>query len=62
MFISICRLSIPELKEAQKKKRQMKERHRQEDSISNAMVVWNNEILPHWDTTYVSIALSVCML
>ncbi|XP_022604377.1 TBC1 domain family member 12-like [Seriola dumerili] len=39
-----------ELKEAQKKKRQMKERHRQEDSISNAMVVWNTEILPHWDT------------
>uniref|UniRef100_A0A3Q3J8F7 Rab-GAP TBC domain-containing protein n=1 Tax=Monopterus albus TaxID=43700 RepID=A0A3Q3J8F7_MONAL len=28
----------------------MKERHRQEDSISNAMVIWNNEILPHWDT------------
>uniref|UniRef100_A0A7N8XF72 TBC1 domain family member 12-like n=1 Tax=Mastacembelus armatus TaxID=205130 RepID=A0A7N8XF72_9TELE len=41
-----------ELKEAQKKKRQMKERHRQEDSISNAMVIWNNEILPHWDTVY----------
>uniref|UniRef100_A0A8C6NV37 Rab-GAP TBC domain-containing protein n=1 Tax=Nothobranchius furzeri TaxID=105023 RepID=A0A8C6NV37_NOTFU len=39
-----------EMKEAQKKKRQMKERHRQEDIISNAMVVWNNEILPHWDT------------
>lgn len=39
-----------ELKEAQKKKRQMKERHRQEDIISNAMVIWNNEILPHWDT------------
>lgn len=39
-----------EMKEAQRKKRQMKERHRQEDSISNAMVVWNNEILPHWDT------------
>ncbi|XP_068182999.1 TBC1 domain family member 12 isoform X2 [Antennarius striatus] len=38
-----------ELKEAQRKKRQMKERHRQEDSISNAMVVWNTEILPHWD-------------
>ncbi|KAM4729970.1 TBC1 domain family member 12 isoform 2-T2 [Anableps anableps] len=38
-----------ELKEAQKKKRQMKERHRQEDSISSAMVVWNSEILPHWD-------------
>ncbi|XP_023117345.2 TBC1 domain family member 12-like [Amphiprion ocellaris] len=39
-----------ELKEAQKKKRQMKERHRQEDSISNAMVIWNTEILPHWDS------------
>ncbi|XP_060943856.1 TBC1 domain family member 12 isoform X2 [Limanda limanda] len=39
-----------ELKEAQRKKRQMKERHRQEDIISNAMVIWNTEILPHWDT------------
>ncbi|XP_024153260.1 TBC1 domain family member 12 [Oryzias melastigma] len=39
-----------EMKEAQRKKRQMKERHRQEDSISNAMVVWNTEILPHWDS------------
>ncbi|KAM3605696.1 uncharacterized protein V6R79_003161 [Siganus canaliculatus] len=39
-----------EMKEAQKKKRQMKERHRQEDSISNAMVIWNQEILPHWDS------------
>lgn len=39
-----------EMKEAQRKKRQMKERHRQEDSISNAMVIWNTEILPHWDT------------
>ncbi|XP_029926818.1 TBC1 domain family member 12-like [Myripristis murdjan] len=39
-----------ELKEAQKKKRQMKERLRQEESISHAMVIWNNDILPHWDT------------
>ncbi|XP_033835942.1 TBC1 domain family member 12 isoform X1 [Periophthalmus magnuspinnatus] len=39
-----------ELKEAQRKKLQMKERHRHEDSISNAMVVWNTEILPHWDS------------
>ncbi|KAM4591078.1 TBC1 domain family member 12 [Odontesthes bonariensis] len=38
-----------EMKEAQRKKRQMKERHRQEDSISNAMVIWNNEILPQWE-------------
>ncbi|XP_077585165.1 TBC1 domain family member 12-like isoform X2 [Stigmatopora nigra] len=39
-----------ELKDAQKKKRQMKERHRHEDNISHAMVVWNTHILPHWDT------------
>uniref|UniRef100_H3DMW5 Rab-GAP TBC domain-containing protein n=1 Tax=Tetraodon nigroviridis TaxID=99883 RepID=H3DMW5_TETNG len=38
-----------EVKEAQRKKRQMKERHRREESISSAMVVWNAEILPHWD-------------
>ncbi|CAL9688348.1 unnamed protein product [Knipowitschia caucasica] len=38
-----------ELREAQRKKLQMKERHRQEDCISNAMVVWNTEILPNWD-------------
>jgi len=58
-------LSLSEIKEAQRKKRQMKERHRQEDIISNAMVVWNNEILPHWDTVYVSTApcvLCVCVL
>ncbi|XP_056152952.1 TBC1 domain family member 12 [Lampris incognitus] len=39
-----------ELKEAQRKQRQMKERFKQEESIANAMVVWNTEILPHWDT------------
>ncbi|XP_036428044.1 TBC1 domain family member 12 isoform X3 [Colossoma macropomum] len=39
-----------ELKEAQKKKQQMKERFKQEDNISNAMVVWNTEILPNWDS------------
>ncbi|XP_072523055.1 TBC1 domain family member 12 isoform X2 [Salminus brasiliensis] len=39
-----------ELKEAQKKKQQMKERFKQEESISNAMVVWNTEILPNWDS------------
>ncbi|XP_066521823.1 TBC1 domain family member 12 isoform X2 [Hoplias malabaricus] len=38
-----------ELKEAQKKKQQMKERFKQEESISNAMVIWNTEILPNWD-------------
>lgn len=52
-------VSPSELKEAQRKKRQMKERHRQEDSISNAMVIWNTEILPHWDSMYVSTAVCV---
>ncbi|KAM4623769.1 TBC1 domain family member 12-like isoform 2-T2 [Polymixia lowei] len=39
-----------ELKEAQRRQRQMKERFKQEENIANAMVVWNNDILPHWDT------------
>ncbi|XP_046709776.1 TBC1 domain family member 12 isoform X1 [Silurus meridionalis] len=39
-----------EMKEAQKKKQQMKERFKQEDSIVNAMVVWNTEVLPNWDS------------
>lgn len=39
-----------ELKEAQKKKKQMKERFKQEESIANAMVVWNTEILPNWES------------
>lgn len=61
-----------EVKEAQRKKRQMKERHRREESISNAMVIWNAEILPHWDIMYVCrrlaassrvqhVCLSVCV-
>lgn len=50
----------------------MKERHRREESISNAMVIWNAEILPHWDIMYVRrrlaassrvqhVCLSVCV-
>uniref|UniRef100_A0A673ZX68 TBC1 domain family, member 12b n=1 Tax=Salmo trutta TaxID=8032 RepID=A0A673ZX68_SALTR len=38
-----------ELKEAQRKRKEMKERFKQEDSIANAMVVWNHDILPNWD-------------
>ncbi|KAI5629614.1 TBC1 domain family member 12 isoform X2, partial [Silurus asotus] len=37
------------LKEAQRKKKQMKERHQQEESIARALVVWNSEILPNWE-------------
>ncbi|XP_059374845.1 TBC1 domain family member 12-like [Carassius carassius] len=39
-----------EMKEAQKKKRQMKERYRQEENIANAMVIWNMEVLPNWES------------
>uniref|UniRef100_A0A8C2H054 Rab-GAP TBC domain-containing protein n=1 Tax=Cyprinus carpio TaxID=7962 RepID=A0A8C2H054_CYPCA len=39
-----------EMKEAQKKKRQMKERYRQEENIANSMVIWNMEILPNWES------------
>ncbi|XP_063076864.1 TBC1 domain family member 12 [Engraulis encrasicolus] len=39
-----------ELKEAQRKKKMMKERFRQEESIAIAMVAWNTEILPNWET------------
>ncbi|XP_070847299.1 TBC1 domain family member 12-like isoform X3 [Chaetodon trifascialis] len=39
-----------ELKEAQRKQQQMKERVRQEEVISNATLVWNQHILPQWDS------------
>ncbi|XP_065153559.1 TBC1 domain family member 12 [Paramisgurnus dabryanus] len=39
-----------EMKDAQKKKRQMKERYRQEENIANAMVIWNTEVLPNWES------------
>ncbi|XP_064418813.1 TBC1 domain family member 12 isoform X2 [Latimeria chalumnae] len=39
-----------EMKEAQKRKKIMKERFKQEDNIANAMVIWNNDILPNWET------------
>uniref|UniRef100_A0A8C4RNX2 TBC1 domain family member 12 n=1 Tax=Erpetoichthys calabaricus TaxID=27687 RepID=A0A8C4RNX2_ERPCA len=38
-----------EVKEAQKKKKIMKERYKQEETIANAMVIWNSEILPNWE-------------
>ncbi|KAM9325018.1 TBC1 domain family member 12 [Gastrophryne carolinensis] len=38
-----------EVKEAQRRKKQMKERFKQEENIASAMVIWNTEILPNWD-------------
>ncbi|XP_034627704.1 TBC1 domain family member 14 isoform X1 [Trachemys scripta elegans] len=39
-----------ELKEAQRRKKQLEERCRLEESIGNAVLIWNNEILPNWET------------
>ncbi|XP_032889470.1 TBC1 domain family member 12 isoform X2 [Amblyraja radiata] len=39
-----------EVKEAQKRKKIMKERFRQEENIAHAMIIWNTDILPNWET------------
>lgn len=43
---------LSELKEAQRRQQQMKERVRLEEGISTATLVWNQLILPQWDTMY----------
>ncbi|XP_055291097.1 TBC1 domain family member 14 isoform X4 [Moschus berezovskii] len=43
-----------ELKEAQRRKKQLEERCRLEESIGNAVLTWNNEILPNWETMWCS--------
>lgn len=43
-------MRVLELKEAQRRKRQLEERCRLEESIGNAALTWNNEILPNWET------------
>ncbi|XP_075050565.1 TBC1 domain family member 14 isoform X2 [Mixophyes fleayi] len=39
-----------EFKEAQRRKKQLEERCKVEESIGNAALTWNNEILPNWET------------
>ncbi|XP_048220488.1 TBC1 domain family member 14 isoform X2 [Perognathus longimembris pacificus] len=43
-----------ELKEAQRRKKQLEARCRVEESIGNAVLTWNNEILPNWETMWCS--------
>ena len=50
LFSTTVSFSPSELKEAQRKKRQMKERFKQEEIIANAMVIWNTEVLPNWES------------
>lgn len=44
--------SLSELKEAQRRQQQREDRFRQEEVIANATLVWNQNILPHWDSMY----------
>ncbi|XP_069600894.1 TBC1 domain family member 14 isoform X1 [Ranitomeya imitator] len=39
-----------EFKEAQRKKKQLQERCKLEESIGIAALIWNNEILPNWES------------
>eukprot|EP00062_Callorhinchus_milii_P001360 gi/632937259/ref/XP_007897880.1/ PREDICTED: TBC1 domain family member 12 [Callorhinchus milii] len=39
-----------EMKEAQRRKKIMKERFKQEENIAHAMIIWNVDILPNWET------------
>ncbi|XP_054994343.1 TBC1 domain family member 14 isoform X2 [Sorex araneus] len=43
-----------ELREAQRRRKQLQERCRLEENIGNAVLTWNNEILPHWETMWCS--------
>ncbi|XP_040275061.1 TBC1 domain family member 14 isoform X1 [Bufo bufo] len=39
-----------EFKEAQRKKKQLAERCKLEESIGNAALMWNNDVLPNWES------------
>lgn len=41
---------IAELKEAQKRKKQLEDRCKLEESIGTAVQTWNQDILPNWST------------
>jgi hypothetical protein len=39
-----------ELKEAKMRKNQLQRQLKMEEQLANAAHIWNNEILPKWDT------------
>ncbi|XP_007895912.1 TBC1 domain family member 14 isoform X2 [Callorhinchus milii] len=43
-----------ELKDAQKRRKLLEERCKLEETIGNAVLTWNNDILPNWETVYQS--------
>lgn len=42
--------TVAELKEAQKRKKQLEDRCKLEESIGTAVQTWNQDILPNWST------------
>lgn len=50
---SLSMLLYVELKDAQKRKKQLEDRCKLEESIGTAAQTWNQEILPNWSTMWV---------
>jgi len=51
--VRVSRVSLflyAELKEAQKRKKQLEDRCKLEESIGNAALTWSQEILPNWQS------------
>ncbi|KAG1701215.1 TBC1 domain family member 14 [Nymphon striatum] len=42
-------LALLELKEAKQRKKQLQQQLKQEEALSNASKIWNNDIVPHWE-------------
>lgn len=51
--VILCLMISAELKEAQRRKKQLEDRCKLEESIGTAAQTWNQEILPNWSTVWV---------
>lgn len=47
-FSDFDKLYLLEIKDMQKKKKQLKEQYKLEDSIASTSAIWSTEILPNW--------------
>lgn len=53
VFMVLCWsgfIRCTEVKEAKLRKKQLQRQLKMEEQLANAAYVWNNEILPKWDT------------
>lgn len=48
--VILCLMTSAELKEAQRRKKQLEDRCKLEESIGTAAQTWNQDILPNWST------------